>query len=68
MDSLNLNERDKDYLIGLVLELNHKLSKKRATAKKFQTDLEAARRSNQQLKEKITYLRSRIVEHHAQPA
>jgi len=64
MDILNLNERNKDHLVGLVLELKEKLTKKRALVKKVQNDLEAARRNNQNLKQKINYLRLRIVERH----
>jgi len=64
MDILNLNEKNKDYLIGQILELKAKLSKKKAIVKKIQGDLEASRRNNQNLKQKINYLRLRIVERH----
>ena len=62
MDILNLNEKNKDYLVGQILDLKEKLTKKRATVKKVQSHLEAARRNNQNLKEKISYLRLKIVE------
>ncbi len=61
MAILNLNEKNKDYLVGQILELKEKLTKKREIVKKVQSDLEAARRNNQNLKEKINYLRLRIV-------
>lgn len=64
MDILNLNEKNKDYLVAQILELKEKLSKKKAIAKKIQGDLEASRRNNQNLKQKINYLRLRIVERH----
>ncbi len=64
MDILNLNEKDKDYLVGQILDLKEKLTKKKATVKKVQGHLEAARRSNQNLKEKISYLRLKIVENY----
>jgi hypothetical protein len=64
MDSINLNEKNKDHLVVLVLELKEKLTKKKALVKKVQNDLEAARRNNQNLKQKINYLRLRIVDHH----
>jgi hypothetical protein len=64
MDILNLNDKNKDYLVGQILELKEKLSKKKAIVKKIQGDLEAARRNNQNLKQKINYLRLRIVERH----
>jgi len=64
MDILNLNEKNKDYLVGQILELKEKLSRKKAIVKKVQGDLEAARRNNQNLKQKISYLRLRIVARH----
>jgi hypothetical protein len=64
MDILNLSEKNKDYLVGQILELKEKLSRKKAIVKKIQGDLEAARRNNQNLKQKIGYLRLRIVERH----
>jgi len=64
MDILNLSEKNKDYLVGQILELKEKLSRKKAIVKKVQGDLEAARRNNQNLKQKIGYLRLRIVERH----
>jgi len=66
MSIQNLNDKDKEALVELVLELHQKLIKKKASVKKYHGDLEAARRSNQNLKNKISYLRSRIVEHHSE--
>jgi len=62
MDKILLSARDKEYLIDLVQNLQQELERKKIKEKRIRERLENSRKHNRNLKEKVNYLRSKIVD------
>ena len=64
MNRVLLSGRDKEYLIDLVQGLQEELDKKKLSEKRIRERLENSRKYNRTLKEKVSYLRAKIVDYY----
>ena len=58
-----LNQFGKEDLINRILALEERLNKKKLFAEKVKANLSASRKYNGQLRKKVLYLQSRIVDY-----
>jgi len=58
-----LNQFEKEDLINRILALEERLNKKKLFAEKVKANLSASRKYNGQLRKKVLYLQSRIVDY-----